>query len=153
MKLNVLPLETRRSLTKVDEILIDPASAPREISPEVSSSIQACAKAIRAARQRQSTVMLVYGAHLLRNGAALILERLMEQGWLTHLATNGAGTIHDWEYAWLGRSTESVREGVAEGNFGTWNETGRNIHLALLAGGLVQEGYGRSLGRLFRRTG
>ena len=37
----------------------------------------------------------------------------MARGWLTHLATNGAGTIHDWEYAWLGRSTESVRDGVA----------------------------------------
>ena len=54
--------------------------------------------------------MLIYGAHLLRNGAALILDRLMAQGWLTHLATNGAGTIHDWEFAWLGRSTESVRD-------------------------------------------
>ena len=46
--------------------------------------------------------MLIYGAHLLRNGAARILERMMARGWLTHLATNGAGTIHDWEYAWLG---------------------------------------------------
>ncbi len=44
--------------------------------------------------------------HLLRNGAARILERMMAGGWLTHLATNGAGTIHDWEYAWLGASTE-----------------------------------------------
>ena len=40
--------------------------------------------------------------------AALLVERMMAGGWLTHLATNGAGTIHDWEYAWLGASTESV---------------------------------------------
>ncbi len=63
---------------------------------------------------RGAAVMLIYGAHLLRNGAALILDRMMADGWLTHLATNGAGTIHDWEYAWLGRSTESVRDGVAQ---------------------------------------
>ena len=95
----------------------------------------------------------MYGAHLLRNGAALILERMMDQGWLSHLATNGAGTIHDWEYAWLGRSTESVEKGVACGNFGTWDETGRNIHLALLAGGLRGEGYGTALGRFIIEDG
>ena len=69
----------------------------------------------------------------------------MAEGWLTHLATNGAGTIHDWEYSWLGRSTESVRDGVAHG---TLRHLGRNraanIHLALLAGGVDGEGYGRA---------
>ena len=85
---------------------------------------------MRAARQRGAAVILIYGAHLLRNGAAGILGEMMRQGWLTHLATNGAGTIHDWEYAWLGRSTESVRKNVATGTFGTWDETGRYIHLA-----------------------
>ena len=97
--------------------------------------------------------MLIYGAHLLRNGAAAILDRMMARGWLTHLATNGAGTIHDWEYAWLGRSTESVRNNVATGSFGTWDETGRYIHLALAAGGLVPEGYGRALGRFIEEDG
>ena len=77
----------------------------------------------------------------------------MERGWITHLATNGAGTIHDWEYAWLGRSTESVRANVATGTFGTWDETGRYIHLALLAGGLRGEGYGTALGRFIAEDG
>ena len=116
-------------------------------------SVRQCAQALAAARRRNAGIMLIYGAHLLRNGAALILERLMAQGWLTHLATNGAGTIHDWEYAWLGRSTESVRDGVATGTFGTWDETGRYIHLALLAGGLRDEGYGQSLGRFIAEDG
>ena len=91
--------------------------------------------------------MLIYGAHLLRNGAALLLTQMMEQGLITHLATNGAGTIHDWEYSWLGRSTESVEQNVATGTFGTWDETGRNLHLALLGGNLNSEGYGGALGK------
>ncbi|HEV8062994.1 MAG TPA: hypothetical protein VGP68_24145 [Gemmataceae bacterium] len=152
-RLKVYPLETRDSLTSVEEILLDPEASPVELSADVLASVRACAKAIVAAKKRQAAVMLIYGAHLLRNGAALILERMMAQGWLTHLATNGAATIHDWEYAWLGRSTESVREGVAAGNFGTWDETGRNIHLALLAGGLLEEGYGRALGRFIAEDG
>jgi hypothetical protein len=90
---------------------------------------------------------------LLRNGAARILEQLMAHHWLTHLATNGAGSIHDWEYSFLGRSTESVEENVATGTFGTWDETSRNIHLALLAGGVNQEGYGRALGRFIMENG
>src|SRR5206468_8302748 len=94
-----------------------------------------------------------YGAHLLRNGAALILERMMARGWLTHLATNGAGTIHDWEYAWFGASTESVEMNVASGTFGTWDETATNIHLALMAGALDGLGYGRSLGRFIAEDG
>jgi hypothetical protein len=98
-------------------------------------------------------VLLVYGAHLVRNGAALIVERLLAGGWLTHLATNGAGTIHDWEYAWLGASTENVERNVTTGTFGTWDETGRYIHLALLAGGLSGEGYGRALGRFILEDG
>jgi hypothetical protein len=69
------------------------------------------------------------------------------------LATNGAGTIHDWELAFVGRTEESVGQNVATGTFGAWDETGRNLHLALLAGALRPEGYGRSLGRFICEDG
>lgn len=151
--LRVLPLEQRRSLTTVDSIRIDPDSAPASCDPAVLQTIATCAEHVRAARSRKASVILMYGAHLLRNGAAFILERLMAGGWVTHLATNGAGSIHDWEYAWLGRSTESVRENVATGTFGAWDETGHNILLALLAGGIRGEGYGQSLGRFIAEDG
>jgi hypothetical protein len=97
--------------------------------------------------------MLLYGAHLVKNGLMSVVIRLLERGWLTHLATNGAGTIHDWELSFLGRTEESVRQNVATGTFGTWDETGRNIHLALLAGALRGEGHGRSLGRFIMEDG
>ena len=76
----------------------------------------------------------------------------MAEGWLTHLATNGAGTIHDWEFAWLGRSTESVRDGVAHGRFGTWDETGRNIHIALLRAASMKTATAGPWGDSSRRT-
>lgn len=152
-RLMVLPLAERRSLTRVEDILVPPDREPAALSPATLESVRIAAESIRAARARNAQVILMYGAHLLRNGAALILTRLMEQGWITHLATNGAGTIHDWEYAWLGRSTEGVEDNVATGTFGTWDETGRNIHLALLAGGIQGMGYGRSLGRYIIEDG
>jgi len=149
LKLRVFPLSERKSLTRVEEILIDPASEPKP-APE---AVAECAARILAARERGAAVVLFYGAHLLRNGAALILDRMMERGWITHVATNGAGTIHDWEYAWLGRSTESVEENVATGTFGSWDETGKNLHVALMAGALRGEGYGVALGRFIAEDG
>lgn len=146
-KLMVYPVAERKSLTQADQILIQP-DAPLPPCPDrVASKVEEAAQLIKAARGGGSAVMLIYGAHLLRNGAAAVLERMMAAQWLTHLATNGAGTIHDWEYAWLGASTESVRENVATGTFGTWHETATNIHLALMAGALDGLGYGRALGK------
>jgi len=152
-RLKVYPLAERASLTRVDEILIDPDSPPAATSEANLAIIHDCAAKIAAARRRDASVMLTYGAHLLRNGSARIMERLMARGFVTHLATNGAGTIHDWEYSWHGESSESVRMNVANGTFGAWHETALNIHLALLAGsvrstdGRRGEGYGVSLGR------
>ncbi len=152
-KLRVLPLAERRSLTRADEILIAPDAEPAAVPEPMAQSIRDCAARIRQARERDASVMLIYGAHLLRNGAALILDRMMERGWLTHLATNGAGTIHDWEYAWFGASTESVEMNVASGTFGTWDETSTNIHLALMTGALDGLGYGGALGRFIAEDG
>ena len=148
-RLRVRPLAERRSLTRVEDILIDPASPP----PPASGVAAECAERIAAGRRRGAAVILMYGAHLIRNGAALLVTEMMERGWITHLATNGAGSIHDWEYAWLGRSTESVEENVATGTFGAWDDTGRNLHLALLAGGLRGEGYGAAVGRFIQEDG
>ena len=148
-RLKVRPLAERRSLTRADDIILDPA-APLPAGPlsaPVQAAVEKAVADVRKARERGAAVMLIYGAHLLRNGAVRLLDRLMEQGWITHLATNGAGTIHDWEYAWLGQSTEKVEDNVATGTFGAWDETGRNIHLALLAGGVHGQGYGEALGR------
>jgi len=151
--LRVFPLAQRASLTRADEILIDPDSPPPASTERIFLHLQECARRIVEARRRGASVILIYGAHLLRNGAARILERMMARGWLTHLATNGAGTSHDWEYAWFGASTESVEMGVAGGMFGAWDETATTIHLALMAGALDGLGYGRSLGRLIAEDG
>ncbi len=152
-QLKVLPLSARKSLTHVDSILIDPELPPMPCSDTILRQVQHTAAAMKLARSRGASIMLIYGAHLLRNGAVRILERLMAGNWLTHLATNGAGTIHDWEDAWFGASTESVEMNVAAGTFGTWHETASYIHLALMAGALDGLGYGRALGRFIHEDG
>jgi hypothetical protein len=152
-KLKVFPLASRQSMSTVEEILVEPANDPQPVDEPLQHLVSECAKQIKAAKQRSAGVMLIYGAHLIKNGGQLLLNQLLNHGFVTHLATNGAGIIHDWEFSFLGRSTESVRDNVATGNFGTWDETGRYIHLALLSGGLRGEGFGRALGRFIQEDG
>jgi len=155
-RLKVLPLAQRESLTRVETGLVDPAAVPAPLAAAQATLVADCSAKIRVARQRGASVMLLYGAHLVKNGGHRIVNALIERGWVTHLATNGAGVIHDWELAFLGRTEERVRQNVATGTFGTWDETARNIHLAILAGairGIRGEGFGASVGRFIVETG
>jgi hypothetical protein len=152
-RLKVLPLSQRRSLARLEDILVEPDSVPAPCSEPNLALIRQCARDIAQARAKNAAVMLIYGAHLIKNGAALILIRLLQKNRITHLATNGAGAIHDWEFAFCGLSTESVKDNVATGTFGTWEGTGRNIHLALLAGALDGDGFGRALGKFVAQDG
>src|SRR5437879_1012285 len=152
-RLRVYPLAGRQSLSTIDKLLLDPHGPAAACDPTALAAVEHCAAAIAAAHRRGASVMLLYGAHLIKNGAQRIVNELIAKGWVTHLATNGAGSIHDWELSFLGRTEESVKKNVATGTFGTWDETGRCIHLALLVGALRNEGYGRSLGRFICEDG
>ena len=152
-KVKVYPLAERRSLSTLEKILVDPTKPGPPCPAELQASLAGCVSKIRAARERGASVMLLYGAHLVKNGLLDVVNTLVNSGWITHLATNGAGTIHDWELAFFGRTEESVRANVPTGTFGTWDETGRNLNLAVLAGALHNEGYGRALGRFIAEDG
>ena len=81
------------------------------------------------------------------------LIALMDEDWVTHLSTNGAGIIHDWEFAFQGKSSEDVRENVELGQFGIWDHTGFNINLALIVGAYEGLGYGESVGKMISLEG
>lgn len=152
-RIKVLPLAQRRTLSTLAGILLDPDATPPAPPPATLVAIQDCAARIRAARERGAAVMLIFGAHLVKNGLHAVVNRLVDKGYVTHLATNGAGVIHDWELAFFGQTAESVRENVATGTFGAWEETGFNIHLALLAGAPLGMGFGQSMGSYIEEDG
>lgn len=152
-KIKVLPLARRKHLSTLAEILVDPDQPPPPCPAAMLTAVRDCAARIKAARERDAAVMLIFGAHLVKNGLHAVVNRLVERGLVTHLATNGAGVIHDWELAFLGQTAESVRENVATGTFGAWDETGRNIHLALMAGALNGQGFGQSVGQFIEDDG
>ena len=102
---------------------------------------------VEARRQGRARVLLM-GAHVLRAGVARHLIDLMERGLIDQIAFNGAGPIHDWEFALIGASTESVARYIQTGEFGLWEETGRMndvIRDAARAGLGLGEALGRAI--------
>ena len=82
------------------------------------------AQRLIAARQKGAARILMMGAHVIKAGASRYVIDLIERGYITHVAMNGAGAIHDYELARIGASTESVARYIRSGEFGLWRETG-----------------------------
>ena len=113
-------------------------------------SLDVLADRIRKARQRNSTVLWMLGAHVLRAGCTPVLVRLLEEGCVTHIALNGAGGIHDFEFALIGATTESVARYIREGQFGLWHETGK-VNDAAREAARDGLGFGEAIGRMIDR--
>lgn len=153
-KLKLHPLADRANRVSVRRDMVDPDQPSRSpLPPSVSDAVVETASRMREARRHNRPCILAFGAHTIKNGLAPVLIRLMECGWVQHLATNGAGIIHDWELAWQGATSEDVRKNTKEGRFGLWSETGENLNLAILLGALDDLGYGASVGRLIHEDG
>ncbi len=102
--------------------------------------------AIRLARSEGRPVIVMLGGHPIKLGLSRFLIDLMERGWITHVAMNGAGIIHDFELALVGGTSENVAKWIAVGQFGLWSETSLlNEIIAIAAEN--SEGLGEGVGR------
>lgn len=145
-KIRVLPLSDRESQIDIERTAILPDSSPPDAGP-LAGAVDTLVSEIRAAKETGASVVMTFGAHLIKNGCGLLLNQLIKDGWVTHLATQGAGVIHDWEFAFQGKSSESVRVNAPNGEFGTWAETGVAINLAAVVAAANNWGLGETLGR------
>ena len=146
-RLKFQSLSRRKSKINISSIL--PLDSPLPaISEENREKINMLAYRIKQARKKNAAVILLYGAHLFRNGLSLFINNLMEKEYISHLVTNGAGVIHDWEMAYSGATTEDVAEYISKGQFGIWEETGFYQNLAVLLGAAEGSGYGEAIGKM-----
>ena len=90
-----------------------------------NDSLKEVALRIVAAMKKGKGIILMMGAHTIRSGVQRYLIDLMEKGYISCIAMNGGGMIHDFEFALIGATTEKVARYINEGQFGLWRETGQ----------------------------
>jgi hypothetical protein len=98
------------------------------------------------AHRRGAGIIWGFGAHVIKTGLAPILIDLMERGFVSALATNGAGIIHDFEVALAGATSEDVDESLGTGRFGMAEETGSGLNRAIAGGHARGLGLGEAVG-------
>jgi hypothetical protein len=134
---------------------VDPFDPDEEIDrllsvvPSVLSGadLRAAVDAVVRAAKGGRTVLVMFGAHLVKCGLSRLLIDLMNRGAVTAVATNGAGAIHDTEIAMWGVTSEDVAQGLEDGSFGMCAETADFINEAAASGAREGEGLGEALGR------
>jgi hypothetical protein len=98
------------------------------------------------ARSRNKAIVFALGAHVMKVGLNPVILQLMEEGWITALAMNGAGIIHDFEIAFAGRTSEDVENQIKNGKFGMADETGELLNTAINAAKEKNIGLGEAVG-------
>ncbi|NLG25231.1 MAG: hypothetical protein GX558_07730, partial [Clostridiales bacterium] len=143
-KITTYPVAGRHNLVTIDQ-LPDPdrCDVPAWDQPDFDKLVDA----ILAARAAGRPVIWFMGAHVIKNHLSRHVIALMKRGFLTHIAGNGATSIHDFELAYNGGTSEDVPTAIEDGSFGMWEETGRWMNEAIQAGAREGCGYGESLAR------
>ncbi|MBN2198818.1 MAG: hypothetical protein JW747_03110 [Candidatus Aminicenantes bacterium] len=100
------------------------------------------------ARRKGKGVLFGMGAHVIKVGLNPVLIDLMKRGWITGLAMNGAGIIHDFEIAFCGRTSEDVAAAIGSGRFGMARETGEYLSRAVSEAAEEDIGLGEAVGRM-----
>jgi hypothetical protein len=141
------PLASRKSKTNVNDFG-RPVGDDTTVSAFIESlpgilagaDLKAVVSALRHARDSDGGIIWGLGAHVIKTGVSPVLISLMERGYVSALALNGAGIIHDFEIALSGATSEDVDEALGPGRFGMAEETGTLLNTA------ITEGVARGLG-------
>jgi hypothetical protein len=141
------PIKSRKSKARVEDFA-RPAPPGGSLGAFVDSlpgmlaaaDFKAVVGAIVDAKRSGGGVVWGLGAHVIKTGLGPVLIDLMERGFVSALATNGASVIHDFEIALAGATSEDVDEALGPGRFGMAEETGRLLNAA------INDGVGAGLG-------
>jgi hypothetical protein len=146
------PLKSRKNKARVEDFA-------RPSAPDVSvrafvdslpnvlaaADFKAVVRALATARASDAGIVWGLGAHVIKTGLGPVLIDLMEQGFVSAIATNGAAIIHDFEIALVGATSEDVDESLGPGRFGMAEETGRLLNGAIADGVASGLGLGQAV--------
>ena len=144
------PLKSRKSKARAEDFA-RPARRTATVAAFVDSlpdilaaaEFKAVVRALNDARAGAGGIVWGLGAHVIKTGLGPVLIDLMERGYVSAIATNGAAVIHDFEIALVGATSEDVDEAL-----GMADETGRLLNGAIADGVAAGLGLGQSVTRL-----
>ena len=118
-------------------------SLPRILAADTLRSI---ADAIVEAKSKNRAIIWGVGGHVIKTGLAPVLIDLARRGFVSAIAMNGSGVIHDFEIAVAGWTSEDVDAALGSGAFGMAEETGRLINEAISGAAAEDCGVGELIG-------
>jgi hypothetical protein len=108
------------------------------------ADVRRVVRALRDARTRDAGIIWGLGAHVIKTGVSPVIIDLMNRGYVSAIAMNGAGLIHDFEIALSGGTSEDVDESLGPGRFGMAEETAVLLNDAIARGQATDRGLGQS---------
>ncbi len=146
-KVRTYPLASRASKVRHDQFAT-PWASPSGLDGWIASlpkilaaaELQAVVTAMQTARDTGRALLWGLGAHVIKTGLGPVIIDLMQRGYVSAIALNGAGLIHDFEVALSGATSEDVDANLGPGTFGMAEETGRDLNDA------IRDGVSRGLG-------
>ena len=147
--LKTVPIAARGGKVRTEHFAATPPALPGFLDslPKLlaADSLRAVVAAIQTARKKRKAIIWGLGGHVIKCGLAPVLIDLLKDGYATAFAMNGATSIHDFEIAIAGCTSEDVEAVLPDGRFGSAAETGGEMNAAIAAAQGV--GMGETLGR------
>lgn len=153
-KTTLFPISERKNKVQISDfahpISEEVINGPKigELFPGIleAANLRKFVSSVVEARTNGKPFILMMGAHVLKVGLGPLIIQLMKAGYITHIACNGASSIHDYEIALIGATSEDVATNLEDGRFGNWQETSQ-INDIITEGAAKNQGYGESIGK------
>lgn len=156
-KLKTYPISKRKSKVSYKDFAKPPLKGISffdfyETLPNIlaGNSFKAVVDAIVSARKKEKPVIFMMGAHVIKCGLNPVIIELIKKKVITAIALNGAGAIHDFEIALIGRTSEDVGSSLEDGSFGMARETALYINGAMARAVENDIGAGIAIGGVIR---
>ncbi len=148
------PLASRKSKISVRDFAKPPAANTSLLKfldslPNIlaADDLRRLLAAIHTARRQRKAILWGIGGHVIKVGLGPVLIDLMKRGFISAIAMNGAGLIHDFEIALVGNTSEDVEAGLGAGQFGMAEETGQYLNEIAKLSQRIRIGYGEAAGQ------
>jgi len=148
------PLASRKSKVSVREFAAPAGKNPGLVKfldalPEIlaAQDLRELLRAMHRARKQKRAILWGIGGHVIKVGLGPLLIDLMQKGFVSGIAMNGAAMIHDFEVAMVGNTSEDVEAGLGAGEFGMAEETGKTINEIAKLAHRIRIGYGEAAGQ------